>query len=85
MDRVDHQREADNGRPAPVAGAFLLNGEARDLPPGLTIARLLADLDIAAGKVGVERNREIVPRSTFAEAALRPGDVVEIVTFVGGG
>ena len=85
MDRAERQREADGGSTGQVAGTFLLNGEGRDLPPGLTVARLLSDLDLPAGKVGVERNREIVPRSTFDAATLHPGDVVEIVTFVGGG
>jgi len=35
--------------------------------------------------VAVERNREIVPKSTFARVVLSDGDALEIVQFVGGG
>jgi sulfur carrier protein len=35
--------------------------------------------------VAVERNLEIVPRSTYADTALADGDRIEIVTFIGGG
>ncbi|QDH33398.1 sulfur carrier protein ThiS [Porphyrobacter sp. YT40] len=51
----------------------------------VTIAELVRELDLAPEKVAVERNGEIVPRSTLGEAALAEGDVLEIVHFVGGG
>ena len=50
-----------------------------------TIADLVRELDLSPEKVAVERNGEIVPRSTLGEAALAEGDVLEIVHFVGGG
>jgi thiazole synthase len=50
-----------------------------------TIAQLVAELSLRPDKVAVERNGEIVPRSTLAEAPLADGDVLEIVHFVGGG
>ncbi len=50
-----------------------------------TIADLVRELDLVPEKVAVERNGEIVPRSTLAEAALAEGDTLEIVHFVGGG
>ena len=62
-----------------------LNGEPRRIAAGTTIAALLADLDLPAAKVAVERNLEIVPRSTFADVLLAEGDALEIVHFVGGG
>jgi thiazole synthase len=65
--------------------SITLNGEPRRLAPGTSIAALLADLALDASKVAVERNLEIVPRSTFAEAMLADGDRLEIVHFVGGG
>lgn len=65
--------------------AIWVNGEPRRVAPGLTVAGLLAELDIAAPGVAVERNRAIVPRSTFADVVLAAGDRVEIVRFVGGG
>jgi len=62
-----------------------LNGDPRRVAPGTTIAGLLADLALDPAKVAVERNRVIVPRSTFAHAALGAGDSLEVVHFVGGG
>lgn len=61
-----------------------VNGEMRTVR-ALNVADLLAELGIPLAKVAVERNREIVPKSTFAETALAAGDEIEIVNFVGGG
>ena len=62
-----------------------INGERRDLGAGLTVADLLRDLGIDGRKVAVERNLEIVPKSTFAATQLADGDRLEIVHFIGGG
>jgi len=69
-----------------MAAALILtvNGETRRTFAG-TIADLVRELELAPEKVAVERNGEIVPRSTLAGAALAEGDVLEIVHFVGGG
>lgn len=62
-----------------------VNGEARDVAPGSTVASLLARLGLPGGKVAVERNEAIVPRSTYGAVRLEPGDQLEIVHFIGGG
>ncbi len=62
-----------------------LNGDSRRVAPGATIAVLLGELALDAAKVAVERNRSIVPRSTFAVQLLAAGDNLEVVHFVGGG
>lgn len=64
---------------------LVVNGDPHQAPEHSTIADLLTQLELDARQVAVERNREIVPRSTYAETQLRDGDVLEIVTFVGGG
>jgi thiazole synthase len=64
---------------------IVLNGDPRAVVPGLTLTDLLAELALDASKVAVERNLEIVPRSTFAHVVLAAGDRLEIVHFVGGG
>jgi thiazole synthase len=61
-----------------------VNGEPRRTPAG-SIAHLVRSLELDPAKVAVERNGEIVPRSTLAEVPLADGDVLEIVHFVGGG
>ncbi len=62
-----------------------LNGEPRRVPTGTSVAGLLDLLALAPAKVAVERNLDIVPRSTFADVMLAEGDRLEIVHFVGGG
>ena len=62
-----------------------VNGEHRRVAAGLTIAELAADLGLVPEKVAVERNLEIVPRSTLGQVVIEDGDELEIVHFVGGG
>lgn len=62
-----------------------VNGDVRRVPADLDVARLLAHLGIGASRVGVERNRELVPRARFADTRVLAGDRFEIVSFVGGG
>ena len=62
-----------------------LNGTPRELPAALTFSQLLDELDLAGRRLAVERNGEIVPRSTFADSRLADGDRIEVVIAVGGG
>jgi thiamine biosynthesis protein ThiS len=62
-----------------------INGERRRVPHGTTLAQLIAEVGLDPTRVAVERNLEIVPRSTFGELAVKDGDTFEIVHFVGGG
>jgi thiazole synthase len=64
--------------------SITLNG-APHRSAAVTIADLVRELELAPEKVAVERNGEIVPRSTLAVAPLAEGDRLEIVHFVGGG
>jgi thiamine biosynthesis protein ThiS len=62
-----------------------VNGQHRRIPKGITVAQLALELGLEPTKVAVERNLEIVPRSTLADVVVEDGDDFEIVTFVGGG
>ncbi len=62
-----------------------LNGEARELRPGTTVAELVRALGLRPEQVAVERNRSLVPRSEHERTALAEGDRLEVVTLVGGG
>ena len=62
-----------------------LNGSARSLPAGTTIAGLVAALGLAAEQVAVERNGRVVRRAQHGEVRLEQGDRLEVVTLVGGG
>ena len=64
---------------------LLINGEEREFTDGLTLADLVAQLDMKPDRVAVERNGEIAPRNQWASTALSDRDRLEIVQFVGGG
>jgi sulfur carrier protein len=65
--------------------AIHVNGGLRRITVGVTIADMLGELGLDPRKVAVERNLEIVPRSTFGDVQVEEGDAYEIVHFVGGG
>ncbi len=62
-----------------------INGEHRRVPEGMTLAELVNSIGLDPLRVAVERNLEIVPRSTFGTLRVEDGDDYEIVHFVGGG
>src|SRR5438045_8482922 len=68
-----------------MALEITLNGEARRLDVAVSRRALLESLGLDPAKIAVERNLEIVPRSTYGEVALAQGDRLEIVHFIGGG
>ena len=62
-----------------------VNGEHKRVRAGITLAELASELGLVPEKVAVERNLEVVPRSTLAQVLAEDGDELEIVHFVGGG
>lgn len=62
-----------------------INGQSQRFAAAMSVAQLLEELGIEVKKVALERNLEIVPRSTFAQTMLCDGDQIEIVEFIGGG
>ena len=65
--------------------AVRVNGDDRRVPAGLSIAGMLAELGLNPQRVAVERNLEVVPRSSLDNVRVEDGDRYEIVHFVGGG
>jgi sulfur carrier protein len=62
-----------------------VNGDAREVPEGLSVASLLTHLGMNTGRVAVERNLDVLPRAKWAETQVAPSDSYEIVQLVGGG
>jgi sulfur carrier protein len=62
-----------------------INEERRDLPAGTVIAGLLQQLELQGAAVAVAVNGRFVPRSTYAEHTLEPGDRIELVAPMAGG
>lgn len=62
-----------------------VNGAAREVADGTTIAQLVEQLKLKTDRIATERNLSVVPKAQYAQTALADGDKLEIVTFVGGG
>ncbi|MDQ6972048.1 MAG: sulfur carrier protein ThiS [Mariprofundaceae bacterium] len=61
-----------------------VNGEERHTD-ATSISSLLVELAMQGRMIAIERNLEVVPKSTYAEAMLVEGDRIEIVHMIGGG
>jgi len=62
-----------------------INGEPRQFSRSLNVAELIEEMGYTGKRIALERNGEIVPRSTFPQQQLTDGDRLEIVVAVGGG
>lgn len=62
-----------------------INGAERQLTPPVSVAALIDILGLKGKRIALERNGEIVPRSTFDSQLLAEGDKLEVVVAVGGG
>jgi sulfur carrier protein len=69
----------------PDAVLIQVNGESRETTHGTTVTGLLAQLGLNRGRVAVEYNLKILPKTKWDETQVVPGDRFEIVQFVGGG
>ncbi|MEY2981605.1 MAG: sulfur carrier protein ThiS [Planctomycetota bacterium] len=70
---------------APIPIRVTVNGAPQEIPPALTIDGLLSRFGLDRRHTAVERNRLLVPRASFEATVVEDGDVLEIVTLVGGG
>lgn len=64
---------------------IVVNGAAQEVSDQATIQQLIQILALGDGKIAIEVNGEIVPRSLFSETILQPNDKIEIVQAIGGG
>ncbi len=62
-----------------------VNGEAREVAQGMTLDTLVSELGLPADGIATAINRDVVPRSTYAQTVLTDGMVIEIIRAVGGG
>ncbi|MBT3593191.1 MAG: sulfur carrier protein ThiS [Hellea sp.] len=65
---------------------LIVNGHRYDnLEDDMTMSELLDYLKLPAKKIAIERNREIISKSTYNTVRLNDGDIMEIIHFIGGG
>ncbi len=62
-----------------------VNGTVREFANEITVSELLSGLGINPKLCVVERNLNIVKKRNYDTEKLKEGDVIEIVTLVGGG
>jgi thiamine biosynthesis protein ThiS len=62
-----------------------LNGKAREVADATTIRQLLDELKLPPLRVAVQVNLDIVKRDHYETVELKPGDAVEVLTFMAGG
>ena len=62
-----------------------INEQPRNVELGITLAQLLTELQIVSPAIAVEVNQQLRPRDQFENTILEAGDILEIVTLVGGG
>ncbi len=62
-----------------------LNGEEKEFSDNMTMSELVQQLDLGGQRFAIEVNKDLVPRSSFDQHRLQPGDRVEIVQAIGGG
>ncbi len=62
-----------------------VNGEAKEVEGGATVADLLESLGLEVNGLAVAVNMDIVRRGDYAAVKFSEGDEIEIVRAVGGG
>ena len=62
-----------------------VNGNLMELEDGIAVSGLLGSLGLSDKRVAVELNRAILCKEGYCAAGLKDGDIVEVISFVGGG
>ena len=62
-----------------------INGKSEEIKIKSSLAELILAKGLCAEKVVIEHNLKIVPRGEWQDTPLRENDLIEIVSFVGGG
>jgi sulfur carrier protein len=74
-----------NSKLETVLMRLTINGKEQSFDHPLTLAQLVEQLGMKGDRVAAELNQDIVSRGQWSETALKDGDQLEIVHFVGGG
>jgi thiamine biosynthesis protein ThiS len=64
---------------------IMLNGEKVTCEEGVSLENLLLQMQYDKRQVAAEVNGDIIPKAEYGEHIVKPGDEIEVVTFMGGG
>ncbi len=62
-----------------------INGRDKTIEDKLTIEKLIANLNIPARTIIVEKNGEVIPREDYIDEVIVAGDSLELIRLTGGG
>lgn len=62
-----------------------INGEEKEDYDGLTVEEMVNREGFQKSRIAVEINGAIVSKQTYQDTIVHSGDVIEVVSFVGGG
>ena len=62
-----------------------INGKIKDNIQAKSLDGLLDELGIISGRVAVEVNTQVIKKADYENFRINDGDMIEIVSFVGGG
>ena len=64
---------------------FTVNGTKKELLGVFSVKEYLEQNGYVISQIAVELNEEILPKTEYVSTVLKDGDVMEIVSFMGGG
>ena len=64
---------------------FTVNGTKKELQGVFSVKEYLEQNGYVVSQIAVELNEEILPKTEYVSTVLKDGDVMEIVSFMGGG
>lgn len=62
-----------------------VNGKDFKFKEGITIDNLLKELNFNKERVVVEIDKEIIPKDKYYKTNLKESNIIEVISFVGGG
>ena len=62
-----------------------INGEEKENYDGVTVDEMVEREGFQKSRIAVEINGAIVSKQTYHDTIIHSGDVIEVVSFVGGG
>nr|WP_296266957.1 sulfur carrier protein ThiS [uncultured Merdimonas sp.] len=62
-----------------------VNGADQPLKERMLLSDFLKEAGYQKGRIAVELNEKIIPKSQYDQTWISDGDVLEVVSFVGGG
>jgi len=62
-----------------------INGRFEELKEGINVENVLLNYKIKSEGVVVELNQKIIKRDEWQKIAIKENDIIELISFVGGG